>query len=112
MKGLSAAMLLASTLLGGCEQPGEQYLGTWQDTRSTGTTLNIVRNEDQFMVNETRLAMSDDQPETRQIPALYRHGANPAQRPEPVAAEYRSGQRPPEQRSAGIPPHQLMTTAP
>ncbi|MDG1581715.1 hypothetical protein [Pseudomonas sp. GOM6] len=75
MKGLTASMLLASTLLGGCEQPGEQYLGTWQDTRSTTITLNIVRNEDQFMVNETRFTMSDDQPETRQIPAIYRHGA-------------------------------------
>ena len=75
MKGFTAGLLMASALLGGCDQPGEQYLGTWQDTDASGTRLEIVRNEDQFMVNETRFAMSDDQPETKQIPALYRDGA-------------------------------------
>ena len=75
MKGFTASLLLACSLLSGCEQPGEQYLGTWQDTRSTSTTLSIVRNEDQFMINETRFAMSPDQPETKQIPALYRDGS-------------------------------------
>lgn len=75
MKGLSTGLLLACTQLSGCEQPGAQYLGTWQDTRSTSTTLSIVRNDDQFMINERRFAMSDDQPETRQIPALYSDGS-------------------------------------
>lgn len=75
MKGTTAGLLLACSLLSGCEQPGEQYLGTWQDIRSSSTTLSIVRNEDQFMINETRFVMSDDQPETKQIPALYRNGS-------------------------------------
>lgn len=75
MKGLSAGLLLASVLLGGCDQPGEQYLGRWQDTNSASTTLDIVRNEDQFMISETRPAMSADQPDTKQIPALYSGGA-------------------------------------
>ena len=75
MKGLPTGLLLACTQLSGCDQPGEQYLGTWQDTRSARTTLDIVRNEDQFMINETYFAMSDDQPDTRQIPALYSDGS-------------------------------------
>ena len=101
MKGLSTGLLLAGTLLGGCERPGEQYLGKWQDTRSTSTTLDIVRNEDQFMISETRPAMSTDQPDTRQIPALYsgdalqlRNGQSPSRLSiDPASGHLSNGQR-------------------
>lgn len=100
MKGFRTGLLLACALLNGCDQPGGQYLGTWQDTSSASTTLNIVRNEDQFMINETRFAMSDDQPETKQIPAQYsdgtlllRNGQSPARlHIDPYSGHLRNGQ--------------------
>lgn len=51
MKKRCSGLVLASALLSGCEQSGQQYLGKWQDIDCAATFLDIARNQDQFITN-------------------------------------------------------------
>lgn len=70
------AAMLALALVAGCSgSKGDQFLGKWENTIVKEITLEIVRNDDNFIVRQTSLRYLSNTPEVTNIPATYKDGA-------------------------------------
>ncbi|MCD5327909.1 hypothetical protein ACFFU8_09255 [Chromobacterium piscinae] len=68
---MSVALLLAAC--GGGQ--GSEYLGKWQNSKNAKSSLEIVRNGDSFLVNETKPDFfSKGELKTSKFPAVLKDG--------------------------------------
>lgn len=74
MKALVSAALLGVLTLGGCGQSGEsQYLGKWVSAKNERRSLEIVENDDAYLVKITN-PRSDGKTQTDSFPATVKDG--------------------------------------
>src|ERR1043166_8915662 len=52
VRALSVPLLLAASMGAGCGGGGSEFLGKWENVKNPQTTMEIVRNGDQFLIIE------------------------------------------------------------
>ncbi|WP_157270520.1 hypothetical protein [Azohydromonas aeria] len=77
MNRLASCLLASAALLGGCSGgSGGEYVGTWVNTKSEKSTLQIERNGEGFIVRNTEPGyFTNGKPETKNLPAMLKDGA-------------------------------------
>lgn len=74
MKTSVSSVIVAVLLLGCGSSGGNEYVGSWVNSKYGKRTLVIERNGQSFIVRETHPSFIDGKPETKNIPATYKDG--------------------------------------
>lgn len=67
-----SVVMLLSLVLSGCSQTGNEYVGKWVDTTTPRQTMEIKRNDSNFIVILRAPSFWDGEIEQKEVPGIYK----------------------------------------